>query len=641
MKTNTSEMEKKTGSKYRADNRFWRTLLVISTLAGIVLAILQIFLVYPILENAYLYWLLVFFLPPVFIFFPATKRARKDRVPLFDIFLAIVTLLFAAYLAMNSWNITHGGWAFQAPLHVSVVSLILCLVVLEAVRRAGGLPLFLFTAVFACYPLFASVLPGFLKGNQYPFWLVVRYHTMSTESVIGIPMYVVGTLIIGFMIFGAALVSTGGGKFFLDFAFALLGSQRGGPAKVAILSSGFFGSLSGSVISNVITTGSVTIPTMKKTGYPFHYAAAVEACASAGGCIMPPVMGAVAFVMASLLGIPYLQVAIAAAIPAFLYYFGLYAQVDFYARKSGLEGLPKSEIPRILPVLKDGYLYLLAFFLLIYFLYLRQEARSAFYATLAILILAMMRQKTRLSLNDIFKFVQSTGLILSEIVAILAACGFIIGSFSLTGVASSFSRELVMIAGTNALLMLCFGALASFIMGMGMTVTACYIFLSIILVPSLVTIGFNTLAVNLFVLYWGIVSFITPPVALGSYAAASVAGANPMQTGLTSMRLGIVKYIVPFFFVYEPALIMQGQPMEIVYAFITCLIGIFLLAGGLEGYMIGFGKLSYLNRSLCIVSGFLIALPNISTDLISFVIVAISLIIMLISKLRHKRTVLQ
>ena len=318
MKTHAPEMEKKTESKYRADTTFWRTLLVIFTLSGIVIAILQIFLIHPILENGYLYWLLVFFLPPVFIFFPATQKGRKEHVPLFDIALALITLIFSAYLALNAWNITHGGWAFLAPMHISVVSLILCLATLEAVRRAGGFPLFLFTAVFACYPLFASGLPGFLQGNQYPFWQVVRYHTLSTESVIGIPMYVVGTLIIGFMIFGAALVSTGGGKFFLDFAFALLGAQRGGPAKVAILSSGFFGSLSGSVISNVITTGSVTIPTMKKTGYPAHYAAAVEACASAGGCIMPPVMGAVAFVMASLLGIPYLQVAVAAVIPAFL-----------------------------------------------------------------------------------------------------------------------------------------------------------------------------------------------------------------------------------------------------------------------------------------------------------------------------------
>jgi len=630
----TAEESKTPGSKYRNAHFLWRAIFIGFTLAGTILAVLQIFLIYPILENAYLYWLLVFYLSPVFIFFPATSRSPTDRVPFYDIILFFLTIFFSAYLSLHAWEIAHEGWAFLAPLPVSIMSALFCLIILEAVRRAGGFPLFLFTLIFATYPLFAEFMPGALKGNAYPFLQVVRYHVLSTESIIGIPMFVVGTLIIGFMILGSALVTTGGGKFFLDFAFALLGSQRGGPAKVAILSSGIFGSLSGSVISNVLTTGSVTIPTMKKIGYPPHYAAAVEACASSGGCIMPPVMGAVAFVMASFLGISYVDVAIAALIPAVLFYLGLFVQVDFFARKTGLEGLPKKDIPRLSTVLKEGFLYIFAFLVLIYFLYLRREAQAPFYATVALLILAMMRSKTRLHLKQYIKFVESVGLILSELVAILAACGFIIGAFSLTGVASSFSREIILLAHGNAFFMLVFGAIASFIMGMGMTVTACYIFLSIILVPGLISAGgFDVLAVHLFVLYWGVVSFITPPVALGSYAAAGLAGASPMQTGFTSMRLGVVKYIIPFFFVYSPALIMHGPAHEIIYELIGAIIGIFILAGGLEGYIPRLGKLPHLLRLLYVASGLLIVMPQLTTDIIGIGLFLISTFFYLL--LRH------
>lgn len=614
--TMTVENFKNPVSKYRNVGLFWRIIFICFTLAGTILAVLQIFLIYPILENAYLYWLLVFYLSPVFILFPATTNSSTDQVPLYDKLLFLLTIFFSAYLSLHAWEIAHEGWAFLAPLPISIMSAFFCLLILEAVRRAGGFALFLFTTIFAAYPLFAELMPGVLKGNAYPLMQVVRYHVFSTESIIGIPMFVVGTLIIGFMILGSALVATGGGKFFLDFAFALLGVQKGGPAKVAILSSGIFGSLSGSVISNVLTTGSITIPTMKKTGYPPHYAAAVEACASSGGCLMPPVMGAVAFVMASFLGISYADIAIAALIPAVLFYLGLFVQVDFFARKTGLKGLSKAEIPRLSGVLREGFLYIFAFLILIYFLYLRREAQAPFYATVALLILAMMRSKTRLHLKEYIKFIESVGLILSELVAILAACGFIIGAFSLTGVASSFSREIVLLAHGNAFFMLVFGALASFIMGMGMTVTACYIFLSIILVPGLVSTGsFDVLAVHLFVLYWGVVSFITPPVALASYAAAGLAGASPMRTGFTSMRLGIVTYIIPFFFVYSPALIMHAPADEIIYELIGAILGIFILAGGLEGYMIRLGKLPIWLRLLYVISGFLIAMPQVTTDI--------------------------
>jgi TRAP transporter 4TM/12TM fusion protein len=245
------------------------------------------------------------------------------------------------------------------------------------------------------------------------FWQVSRYHVFSTESVIGIPMYVLAYTIVGFIVFGTILVSTGGGKFFLDFASSILGTKPGGPAKVAVISSGFFGSLSGSVISNIVTTGSVTIPTMKKVGYPSHYAAAVEACASTGGTIMPPVMGAVAFVMASLLNVAYIEVAIAALFPAILYFFALYMQIEFYARKTNLVGMDRSEVPQFIAVIKRGIVYLIPIMVLIYILFLKKESQSPFYASLILIALVMIKKETRMSWKSFFDFIVDVGRLLS------------------------------------------------------------------------------------------------------------------------------------------------------------------------------------------------------------------------------------
>lgn len=640
MANNLSESTEKNES--RVSGNFWETLLIIFTLAGITLAVLQLFLIKPILENEYMYWLMGFFMSFVFIIHPAKIRAKGSKPPFYDILFFAITLLISVFYALNAYKIIHEGWAFISPLWVSITAVIYCLLILEAVRRAGGTTLFIFTGIFAIYPLFCHFMPGFLEGNSMGFWQVVRYHVLSTESVLGIPMQVASNIIIGFIIFGVVLVATGGGKFFLDFAFALLGTQSGGPAKVSVISSGFFGSLSGSVISNIITTGSVTIPTMKKIGYPPHYAAAVEACSSAGGCIMPPVMGAVAFVIASFLGVPYVEVAIAAAFPAFLYYLGLYVQVDFFARKSCLQGMPKAEVPNLWQVLKDGIPYIFSIFLLVYLLYLRKEVQAPFYTSLVLIVLAMLRKKTRLYMKDFIALCFSVGKMLSGLIAVLAACGFIIGAFSLTGVGSSLSREIVQMASGNVVLMLIFGAIASFVLGMGMTVTACYIFLAIILVPALLKVhDFNVMSVHLFVLYWGIVSFITPPVALGSYTAAGIAGAKPFQTGMTSVRLGVVKYIVPFFFVFCPELIFQGELLDILYYCVSATIGIVILAAGLEGYFYGLGKLSLWSRAVFIVGGFLVATPHNIGSIIGAVSLCLAIAYSYSKKLKKPSTVIE
>jgi len=445
------------------------------------------------------------------------------------------------------------------------------------------------------------------------------FHVMTRESIIGIPTRTFCELVIGFMLFSSTLQVTGGGLYFTRFASALLGSVRGGPAKVSVVASGLFGSISGSAVANVAVDGWITIPTMKKTGYSAEYAAAVEACASSGGAIMPPVMGAVAFVMASFLEVPYAAVAVAATVPALLYYFGLFVQIDAHAAKMGLAGLPRQELPSLTATLKEGWIYLGSIAVLVYLLFqLKQEAQAPYVASALLLAGAALRKETRPDLTTLYKLILSSGVVLVEMMAILAGIGLIMGGLSMTGVAISFSSELVNLFGKNAFAMLFLGAIVSYILGMGMTITACYIILAIVLVPALTPLGFDVMAVHLFVLYCGLFSFITPPVALAAYVAAVIGGANFWKTGLQAMRLGFVKYLVPFFFVYNPALILHGNSgLAIAETVAAAFLGVFILGSSIEGYLAGLGRLTLLLRGAFFCIGFLLFYPDLRADLIA------------------------
>ncbi|NIR12612.1 MAG: TRAP transporter fused permease subunit, partial [Desulfobacterales bacterium] len=375
------------------------------------------------------------------------------------------------------------------------------------------------------------------------------------------------------------------------------GTVRGGTAKVSVISSAMVGSISGSVITNVITTGSLTIPAMKKAGYPSYYAAAIETCASSGGVLMPPIMGAAAFVMAGILNISYAQVALAAAVPSILYYLGLFVQVDGFAAKQGLKGLSREKLPSFWQTVKEGWFYLLAFAVLIYVLFvLRREAQAPFYAVVPLLLLTMIRKETRLNFKDFLGFLERAGRVLGEITGILSSIGLLIGSLLLTGTAQTLSTDLIDLAGGNVFLLVGMGALASFILGMGLTITACYLLLAVLLAPALVQLGFYDLAVHIFLIYTGVLSFITPPVAIGAYAAAAIAGANSMITAVQAVRLGAVKYIIPFFVIFEPALILHGSFFDIFQAIGTAVIGVILLGSGIEGYLVFVGRLGILGR---------------------------------------------
>ncbi len=573
------------------------------------------------LGNSFLYYLIGLFLAAAFLAFPA-HRGAATRIPWYDWLLAIAALSSTVYIGIHGLQIIQEGWDFMAPTEATVASGVILLLILEGVRRCGGWPLLAVALLFGSYPLFAGHMPGFLFGTQFDLGETVRSHVMGVESIIGIPMQVVARLVIGFVVFGAALTVTGGGDFFMRFATALMGRTRGGPAKVSVVSSGFMGSLSGSVISNILTTGPITIPTMKRSGYPPHYAGAVEACASTGGTLMPPVMGAVAFIMASFLGVPYAEVMIAAFLPALLFYVVLLFQVDNYAARRGLKGLPDEEIPGLWETLKDGWPYLFSLAMLIYMLlFMRLEAHAPYYATLVLLFISLFKKKYRLNFRRGLQLLTTLTTSVANLVAILAGIGLVVGGLSYTGVAGAFSRELLLYAGGSIPLMLAAGAVTSFVLGMGMTVSACYIFLSILLAPALVAAGLNPLASHLFILYWGMMSYITPPVAIAAITAAGVAGAKAGKTGLYAMRLGSILFVLPFLFVLNPALILQGEISKILLSAFTAITAMWLLASAAEGYLYRVGNIQWLTRLPVLAAGLALIYPEATSDLAGFALV--------------------
>ncbi len=595
-----------------------RWVVIIGTLASLVLVVNQLFNAQffgiVLIEGRYLYILGGLFLALTFLIFQ--MRGGKGGQPsLLDWLLFAIALAATTYVAQTAQANLSQGWEYAAPKTAQYVSVVFFFLVLEATRRAGGMVLFLIVTLFAFYPTFAGHVPDPLSGFQSTFMQTVPYHIYSAESSFGIPMKAFGGVVIGFILFGAVLQRTGGGQFFNDLALGLVGGYRGGAAKVSIFASGFMGSMSGSVISNVLTTGAVSIPAMRKTGFSAKTAAATEACASTGGVLMPPIMGATAFIMASFLSRPYVEIAMAAAIPSILYYWSLFAQIDAYSARRGLRGLPRPDLPVIKEVMKEGWPYIFVFALLLYMMIgLRQESSAPFYATALLLVVNQFRARFRLNLKRLGNMIVGVGMGLAELTAILLGVGLIVGSFSATGLAGTLVNELVFIAGDNTLVLLLMGAITAFIFGMGMTVTACYIFLAVVLAPALEAGGLNRLAVHLFILYWGMVSFITPPVALGAFAASTMAGSNPIATGFEAMRLGGVIYIAPFLFVLNPALIGQAPAWEVAVALSCAMIGVAMISAALQGYISLVGPLNGVMglplRVLLFFGGLLIATPK-------------------------------
>lgn len=604
--------------RYRVLPPKWRAVMAALTTVSILLAINQIFNLgffvgYVVLDSRYMYLITGVMLAMVFITFPASKHT-PDRVPWYDIAVMVLIAIIFSYYAYFAERIVLEAWEYAAPPLGVWLSLVTWVIVMEAGRRAGGWPVFVIVAIFSLYPTYADRLPTVIAALSIPISDVAMFHVMGEESLFGLPMQAFAQLVFGFLLFGISLQYTGGGPFFINLAFALLGNKRGGPAKVAIFSSGLMGSMSGGPISNVLTTGPLSIPAMRRTGFSREYAAGVEACASTGGVFMPPIMGATAFVMASFLNVSYVTVAVAAIVPSLLYFFGLFMQIDAYSARKQLQGLPIEELPRLGKVFREGWYFIAVFVALTWMLVvLQREAIAPFYATALLLFINQFTQH-RLSLDKFMLLVAALGRMLAELAGILAAIGLIIGALAVTGIAGTIANDLVYLAGDNPLVLLMMGALTSFILGIGMTVTAAYIFLAIVLVPALVNAGLDPLASHMFVMYWGMLSFITPPVALAAFAAASVAEVSPMRAGFAAMRLGAIIYFVPFFFVFNPALLLQDTAVENMLALSTAIVGVALVAGALQGYLIGVGNLGkgvagIGVRSAIGIAGLTLALP--------------------------------
>lgn len=604
---------------------FWAA-CVLSTI-GLLVSVNQIFNLglggLRLVSTGYYYLMIGLFLAVGFLAFPARKG--QLRVRWFDWLLAALALGISLWMAANAQMIIDRGWNQEAPAHATWLAGVYVLLALEGVRRTGETILLVFCLIFACYPLYAGHMPGFLWGVDLDLGQTVREHVYGLESIIGIPMQVVSDTLVGFIVFGVVLASTGGSGFFMDFASSLMGRSRGGPAKVAIVSSGLFGMLSGSPTSNVLTTGTITIPTMKRCGYDPTYAGAVEACASTGGCLMPPVMGAAAFIMASFLNVPYAEVVTAAFLPAILFYLALMVQADLYAARQGLRGVGADEVPPLGRTLARGWYYILALVgLTLLLLVWRVEAEAPFWVSLFLLAVAVLRARsTGFGWRAFAQLLVDVGQAVAQLVCLIAGIGLIVGAMSVTGVANSFSRELVQYAGGNLALLLAAGALTSFILGMGMTASACYIFLAIVLAPALVQVGIDPMAAHMYIFYWGIVSFITPPVALAAIAAASIAKADAMAVGFKALRVGSVLLLLPVLFVLQPALILKGELVTVLQSSATATLAVVLLAAAFEGYLWRLGRLAAWARIALGLAGLLLFIPEGYTDLAGLVLAAL------------------
>ena len=498
-----------------------------------------------------------------------------------------------------------------------VVGIIAILLVLEITRRTVGPELPIVAIVFLAYARFGPYLPSPLNHRGFSISRIVEHTFLTTEGIFGTPLMVSSTFVFLFILYGAFLEKTGVGQLFIDLAFAATGHMRGGPAKTAVLASGLMGSISGSSVANTVTTGAFTIPAMKKVGYSPEFAGAVEAAASTGGQIMPPVMGAAAFIMSEMTGIPYFQIVTAAAIPAILYYLAVGTMVHFEALKTGLVGLPKEQLPKARDTMKRGWHLMIPLIAILYFLTVAQWTpfKAAYWSIIIAVVVAMLKKETRIGIKDILGALESGARSAVGVASACACAGIVVGVVTLTGLGLKFASLIIDVAGGNLLATLFLTMVASLILGMGLPTTAKYIVLATMAAPALVQLGVPLIAAHLFILYFGVVADITPPVALAAYAGAGIAGGNAMKTGFLALKLALAGFLIPYIFALSPGLLLVDVTwFEALHTFITALVGIISLAAGVQGWLLT--KTQLYERALLIVSAFALIDPGLATDLI-------------------------
>lgn len=630
-------------SKYDSESRYrrfkdWKKYLIIVISVAFCLFQLYSILSGKITAQVVRATHLAFVMALAYLLFPMKKDMPKDKLPWYDVIIAIVGACSWLYISINFDSLVRRAGIYNTT--DIIIGIVGILILFEACRRIVGTPILIISLVFIVYALFGAYAPGFLNHRGYSIQRLVSHLYYNTEGIMGTPIGASATFIFLFIFFGALLDKTGIGQFFIDICNAIAGSYDGGPAKVAVLTSAMFGTVSGSSVSNTVGTGSFTIPMMKSLGYRPEFAGAVEASASTGGQLMPPIMGAASFLMAESLGIPYKEVAKAAIIPAILYFTGIFIMVHLEAKKTGLKGLSRDSLPKIGELLmKKGYL-VIPLATIIYFFVL---GKTAIYAGLMGIIAAglvaiinsivdiILKRERSFTFNDLIDvFVNGARNIISVAVA-CAMAGIIIGVITLTGLGLKIGAGLISISGGVSILLLMLTMISSIILGMGVPTTANYLITSTIAAGAIIGLGFEPLAAHMFVFYFGIIADVTPPVALAAMAGAAIAKSDPLKTGFEATRLSIGAFIIPYMFIFNPQILMINTTfVEVIPILITSLIGMFGVSAGLDGYV--FRKCNFIERILFIVAGLLSIYPEFYTDIIGIGLIAALIILQIITR---------
>ncbi|WPZ17989.1 TRAP transporter permease [Geobacillus subterraneus] len=562
-----------------------------------------------------------FALSLIFLLFPARKKnLRRSNVGIVNIMLSLLSIGVGAYLPLMLDDIVQ-RIGIMTPLDFTV-GLVAVLLVLEATRRAVGLPITIIASLFLLYAYFGPYMPGFLAHRGVDLEGLVKTMFFTTEGIFGTPLYVSATYIFVFLLFGAFLVKTGVGEYFNDLALVVAGKRIGGPAKVAVFSSALQGTISGSSVANVVTSGSFTIPMMKRLGYGKEFAGAVEATSSTGGQLMPPVMGAAAFLMVEFIGgISYWEIAKAAAIPAILYFAGIWMMTHFEAKRIGLRGLTEEEMPNRKEVL--GKIYLLIPILIVILLLMSGMSvmRAALWSIVAIIAVSALKKETRLGWRDIIGALVDGARSALSVAAATAAAGIIVGVVTKTGLGLKMANGLVDLSNGILILTLFFTMLTSLILGMGSPTTANYVITSTIAAPAIIASGVPELAAHLFVFYFGIIADITPPVALAAFAAAGISGGKPLRTGVIASKLAISAFIIPYMFVFSPALLMIDTTLPyLIWVVFSAFIGMLAISAGMIGFW--YRKLNIVERIIAVATGLLLIYPETISDIVGLVLFA-------------------
>jgi TRAP transporter 4TM/12TM fusion protein len=571
----------------------------------------------------------------IFLLYPALKDKKENKFIMgIDLILALGSIAISSYIIVNYEGLVRrAGMYTQLDQFMAILAII---IVLEGTRRALGPELPVISILFLLYAHYGQQMPGMLAHRGYSWSRIASHMYFTTEGIFGIPLGVSATYIFLFLLLGAFAKRTGLGDLFIDLALSLTGRTTGGPAKAAVVSSGLMGSISGSSVANTVTTGSFTIPLMKRVGYNSRFAAAVEAAASTGGQIMPPIMGAAAFIMAEFIGVPYVTIAKAAILPAILYYITVGLMVHFEAKKQGLQGMSDDLIPKFLDVLKNRGHMIAPLIIIFYYLFRGYTPlRAAFLGILVSFALSFIKKDTRMNLQDLLDTLREGAISALGVAAACAAVGFIVGVTTLTGLGLKFTSLTVALAQGNLFLALFFTMVACTILGTGLPTTATYIVLATMAAPALTQLGVPILAAHLFVLYFGVVADLTPPAALAAYAGAGISGSNPLKTGLTAVKLAIAGFVVPFVFAYSPSLLLiDTTAFQVILITGSSILGVFSLAAAVLGYLNR--KTTIIERFLLLGSAYGLLIPGWQSDILGIILLGVVLYLQFKNKEEYK-----